>query len=75
MSNEELEASLRTYNRRRPFRPYLLEFVSGIQVRIENRESIAFFTRFWLYRGPRRTQSLFQSSSVCRLLDLLPETE
>ena len=39
MSNEELEASLRTYNRRRPFRPYLLEFVSGIQVRIENRES------------------------------------
>ena len=37
MSNEELEASLRTYNRRRPFRPYLLEFVSGIQVRIENR--------------------------------------
>ena len=75
MSNEELEASLRTYNRRRPFRPYLLEFVSGIQVRIENRESIAFFKPFWLYRGPRKAQALFSSSSVCRLLDIPPGTE
>jgi hypothetical protein len=75
MSNEELEASLRTYNRRRPFRPYLLEFVSGAQVRIENRESIAFFTSFWLYRGPRKAQALFTSSSVYRLLDIPPEKE
>ena len=73
MTDEELEAALRTYNRRRPFRPYLLEFVSGIQVRIENSEAIARFNKLWLYRGPQKSQSLFPSSSVCRLLDAVED--
>jgi hypothetical protein len=73
VSNEELEASLRTFNRRRPFRAYLLEFVSGVQVRIEHREAIAFFNPLWLYRGPKKAQALFASSAVCRLLDAVPK--
>ena len=74
MTDEELETSLRTYNRRRPFRAYLLEFVSGIEVRIENREAIARFNTVWLYRGPNKSQSLFPSAAVCRLLDAVAET-
>jgi hypothetical protein len=72
MTNDELEAALRAYNRRQPFRTFLLEFISGTQVRVENREAVAFFKPLWLYRGPSRAQALFPSSCVCRLLDISP---
>ncbi len=73
MTNDQLEAALRTYNRRQPFRPFLLEFVSGEQVSVVHREAIASFHDLWLYRGPKRAQTLFPSSSVCRILDTSPE--
>jgi hypothetical protein len=73
VTTEELEASLRAYERRLPFRPFLVEFVSGVQVRVDQREAIAFFGSVWLYRGPKKAQAIFPSSSVCRLLDLIPD--
>ena len=73
MTNDELETALKVYNRRLPFRPFLVEFNSGAVVRVEHREAIAFFKPLWLYRGPKQAQSLFPSSSVCRLLDTTPD--
>jgi hypothetical protein len=70
VTNEELEAALRAYNHRQPFRPYLVEFMSGVQVRVNHREAIALFKPLWHYRGPKKAQALFPSSSVCRLLDI-----
>lgn len=72
MTDEELERALRIFNRRQPFRPFLMEFMSGVQVRVDHREAIALFTNLWYYRGPNQAQALFPSSSVCRLLDILP---
>lgn len=72
MTNAELERALRIYNRRQPFRPFLLEFTSGEQIRIDHREAIALFTDLWYYLGSNRVESLFSGSSVCRLLDTPP---
>jgi hypothetical protein len=69
MSDDELLTSIRSYGRRKPFRPYLIEFVSGIHVRVNHPDSVAQFGRLFLYRGQQRSRSLFSSSSVCRLLD------
>jgi hypothetical protein len=74
VTDQELEWALRAYTRRRPFRPFLIEFVSGSQVRMEHPDAIAFVKPLWLYRGPKRAQTLFASSAVCRLLDVPPGT-
>ncbi len=70
MTDKELEAALRAYCQFRPFRPFLVEFVSGKQVLVHHPDGIARFSESWLYRGPKKTQSVFPSSSVCRLLDV-----
>jgi hypothetical protein len=74
VTDGEMEASLQAYCRRRPFRPFLLEFFSGVQVVVDHPEGVApVRNQLWYYRGPKHAQSLFPSSSVCRLLDR-PET-
>ncbi len=70
MSDAELQLSLRAYGRRRPFRPFLLEFTSGAQVIVHHPEAVGPASTLWHYRGPQNAQALFASSSVCRLLDL-----
>ncbi|MBM3997118.1 MAG: hypothetical protein FJ303_23655 [Planctomycetes bacterium] len=69
MTDMELEASVRAYCRRRPFKPFIVEFFSGVQVVVDHPEGIGPLDGLWLYRGPNRAQSLFPSTSVCRLLD------
>ena len=72
MTQKELETAVRVYNKRQPFAPYLLEFVSGEKVRIDHREFVApMIKNLWLFRGTGRAQSLFSSSSVCRVLDIV----
>ena len=71
MTDKEFETSLRAYARFRPFRQFLLEFVSGQQVLVHHPEGVAPFQEVWLYRGPNQAQCVFPSSSVCRLLDLI----
>lgn len=75
MTDLELDAAVKIYARRRPFRSYLVEFVSGQEVLVDHPEGIALFHDLWPYRGPNLSQSLFPSSSVCRLLDYPPETQ
>ena len=70
MTNKELEVALRFYSRRTPFQPFLLEFFSGHQVLVDNREGVALFRQVWLFRRGAKEQALFHSSSVCRLLDI-----
>ena len=74
MTNKELEVSLQAYLRRRPFRPFLVEFFSGTQVQVDYPDAIVSVNRVWHYRGRRKAQALFPSSSVCRLLDAPTES-
>jgi len=72
VTNEELETAT-PVQPTRPYRPFLLEFLSGEQVHMHHREAIAFFSPLWLYRGPNQAQAVFPSSAVCRLLDITPD--
>ena len=70
MSDAELLNSISSYGRRRPFRPYFIEFMSGAQVQVNHPDGVAQFRTLFLFRGRNRTRSVFPSASVCRLLDL-----
>jgi hypothetical protein len=52
-----------------------MEFVSGVQVMIDHPDQVADVRELWYYRGPKRAQSLFPSSAVCRLLDITEAEE
>lgn len=73
MTDAEFETALRAYNHVRPFRPFLAEFFSGHQVLANHPEDFAFFEPLWLFRGRNRSQCVFPSSSVCRLLNLMED--
>jgi hypothetical protein len=69
MTGDELERGLRAFTRRRPFRTFLLEFVSGDRIQISHPEAIDRFGELFLYRAPDRSQRIFAASGVCQLID------
>jgi hypothetical protein len=75
MTEEQFSASLRPFCRRRPFRPFFIEFTNGTTLRITHPEGVAPFSEVWFYRSPSGSPIVFASSSVCRLLEALAEAE
>ena len=68
MSRNELDHLLRTLARQRPFRPYLLEFVSGSQLSVRHPEAIRRRDDVYIYLGPGGDYRLFAPASVSHLL-------
>lgn len=63
-------ACLRAYQRRRPFVPFQIQFVTGESVRIGHPEAIRPYGQaFRLVEANNRTR-LFDAQSVCMVLDL-----
>jgi hypothetical protein len=69
MTTDELERALRLFGRRRPFRSFLIEFVSGDRLLATHPEAVGRFGNLFYYYGPDRAERLFVASSVCQLLD------
>lgn len=69
MTDEQFAASLRPFCRRRPFRPFVIEFMNGKALRITHPEGDAPFAKVWFFRSPKDASVVFASASVCRLLD------
>jgi hypothetical protein len=69
MTFQELDRVLRAFNRRRPFRPYLIEFVSGNRVLIGHPEAVSRTGTFYTYLDPKHRVRVFTASGVCQLLD------
>jgi hypothetical protein len=69
MTADDLERALRALARRRPFRPYLIEFHSGDRIRISHPEAVERFGELFLYRGSDREQRIFSGSSIGQLID------
>jgi len=55
--------------RRRPFRPYLIELVSGDRFRVTHPEAVALREYFFVYMTPQMLYRLFDGSDVCQVLD------
>jgi hypothetical protein len=69
MTNEQFDTTFRAFCRRRPFRPFLIEFGSGNQLLIGHPEAIRNEAELYAMRRPDNGHAVFTADSVCRLLD------
>lgn len=74
MTPAQFDLALRSYCRRRPFHPFLLEFASGSQMLIPHPEAIGPKAGLYLMRRPDSGYVVFAAESVSRLLDVPPAT-
>ncbi len=59
-------------NRRVPFRPFLIEFMSGSTILVSHPESVGTSGTLFLYRGPDFAYRFFYGESVCQLIEVIP---
>jgi hypothetical protein len=72
MNTAGFARALRAYSRRRPFRPYVLEFVTGEPLTVGHPEALAISGDVVIYRARDGLYRLFDSTSVCQLRDFEP---
>jgi hypothetical protein len=58
------------FARRRPFKPFLIELVSGDRIRVAHPEAVVVRGPFLYFVGPGYQSRLFVSTDVCQLLDV-----
>ena len=75
MNQETFDRALPSFARRSPFRPYVIELVSGERIVVRHPEAVAMHDEIAMFRNPRGEFHLFDCSCVCRLHDLETFTE
>lgn len=70
MTNKQFDTAYRAFCRRRPFRPFLIEFASGNQILIGHPEAVRNEADLCAMRGPDGGHVVFAAESVLRLLDV-----
>jgi hypothetical protein len=70
MTRDQFDAAQRAFTRRQPFRPFLIEFTSGMQLVIGHPEAVRNEGELYVTRAPDGRYVLFTADSVCRLLDV-----
>ena len=70
MRNDQFDAAYRAFCRRRPFRAFLIEFLSGAQLLISHPEAARVEGELYMTRSPDGGFGLIAAESVSRLLDL-----
>jgi hypothetical protein len=74
MTAAQLDFALRAFCRRRPFRPFLIEFTSGDTMLVRHPEAVRQVEgEIFVERRPNRGFVLFTGDSVSRLLDELEQ--
>lgn len=68
MTHDELVYALRIVMRRRAFRSFVIEFVSGDRVRISHPELVDWNEHSFLCRDHDTGSHLFTAESVCRVI-------
>ena len=64
-----LDRALQAFIRRRPFRPFCLEFFSGDRVKVTHPEVIERAGELFGLRAANRAYRIFAADSVCQLLE------
>jgi hypothetical protein len=70
MTSEQFEVAFLAFSRRRPFRAFLIEFVSGAQLLIGHPEAVRAEAQQYVARSRDGGYVLFAAESVSRLLDV-----
>lgn len=68
MTAEELDTALRAVHRLRPFRSFVIEFVSGDRLTVAHPEAVMRWGESYLYFGPDRSRRIFGADGVCQIL-------
>lgn len=72
MERDNFMRALRSFARRAPFRPFVVELVSGSRYLVEHPEALAFNGGTAVYLNPFGEWSVFDHQSVAQVTD--PET-
>ncbi len=70
MMKNQFDVMHRAFCRRRPFRPFLIEFTSGHQLQIGHPEAVRNEADLFGMRCPDGGHVVFVAESVSRLLDV-----
>ncbi len=72
MTIAQFDTAFRAFARRRPFRPFVIEFTSGHQAWIRHPEAVRREGELYAMRSPDAGSIVFAAESVSRLLDVPP---
>lgn len=70
MTAQSFQRALRAFTRRRPFQPYLVEFVSGEQITVHHPEAVATWSEDVIFTSREQRYRWFDATTVCQLLDV-----
>jgi hypothetical protein len=73
VSADELDKVMRAFLRRRPFRPFLIEFSSGDRLLVRHPELIWRKKQLFIFRVDDDSSRVFSGLHVTQVLDLPPE--
>ena len=73
MTPEGFDRALRSFARRSPFAPFWVEFVTGHQIHVVHPEAVHIRGNVVIHIATDGRQRLFDSTSVCQLLEEEPE--
>jgi len=62
--------ALRSFSRRTPFRPFLVELVNGERIIVDHPEALAFNGGAGVYVGPRGEFTIFDHEGVANVRDI-----
>jgi hypothetical protein len=70
MKEQTFERTLRAFNQRRPFKPFLVELVSGAQLTVDHPQALVHRARAAMYVDPDGNFTLFDNEGVSQLTDI-----
>jgi len=70
MKEQTFERMLTAFSRRRPFKPFVVELVSGAQLTIDHPEALVHRARAAMYIDREGNFTLFDNEGVSRLTDI-----
>ena len=69
MVAESFAQTLRAFARRRPFKPFTVELVSGDRIEVEHPEALVFRGSVAVYFSPQNEIAIFDHEGVAQLSD------
>jgi len=75
MTTVTFARALKAFTARRPFRPFVLEFVTGAELLVGHPEALAVDGDVIIYRSADGLYRLFDGNGVCQLRDAPPASD
>ena len=70
MTTDNFVRALKPFTRRKPFRPFVVEFITGEQLVVTHPELVSIDGELFVHVDPKHRYRVFDSTSICQILDL-----